>query len=951
VSLRRYTVRAMRQRPGRTILTMLSIVIGVTAAVAVGLGTATTRNAYKQMFAMVTGKASLEIDGKGGAAFENTVLEKVEKIAGVEAAAPVLNRMSAITVGEGQRLRVQLLGIDPERDPKVRDYSIVEGRQVQKGEELVFEKGFAEHLGVKVGETIKVTANNARNKPFELVGLFKKNAGVDLGLASMGFMPLETAQASFISRSTVVSRNAIDMIQVVTAKNVEPEKAEPAIANVLRTVTLTVTRGEETLKVDVRLPEKVAPESLTGDESQGALILQVQGEDQSGGGVRLTQVTANGPAAMAGLKEGDIITHFEGDKVANYLALGGKTRNRWGVHVHRPTASTQLMQETLLSTEQGLTLTTYFSLLMAAFIILNTFLMNVSERRRQLSILRAIGAKKDDVSKMLLGEAIILGVLGIIVGLALGVVLAFLGTFLVGRAFDVQLPRLVEVITPWPFVIGTVFGLVMTLLGAVLPAYLAGQVSPLEGMNRVASVRKWDFTRELLIAGVVTTVVSLALTYACITGRLPIQAATYCAVALLIGLVLIGSTALGPQASFVAGLLKWASPVETGMALRQVLRNHMRSALTVAVLFIAGSTGVGMASSIIDCVHDVHNWFGKAITADYVIRSMMPDMATGTAPDLPAEIEGELAKLAPELHFRYEGMSFIQAQLSPDKEGGNPLSVIAVSREFNDPKPPSFDLLPGADPTQLREKLLAGEVVIGSVLSMKANLKLGDKLPLETKEGTQQIPICGVANEYMVGGMAIHMARPFAEKWLGVEGHDGYVIKVEEGHSLAAVKAELETLVKKYDALLMSQADLKRSVDQFVSGTEWSLWLLVLTGFIVGAFGVVNTLTMNVLEQTRELGLLRIVAMTKKQVRRTILMQALIIGGVGLPPGILLGVGVAYVINLAMMPSFGHPVEFAWHPRMLLGILVGAFVIVLIAALIPARRATQINVVEALHYE
>ena len=71
---------------------------------------------------------------------------------------------------------------------------------------------------------------------------------------------------------------------------------------------------------------------------------------------------------------------------------------------------------------------------------------------------------------------------------------------------------------------------------------------------------------------------------------------------------------------------------------------------------------------------------------------------------------------------------------------------------------------------------------------------------------------------------------------------------------------------------------------------------------------------MNVLEQTRELGLLRIVAMTKKQVRRTILMQALIIGGVGLPPGILLGVGVAYVINLAMMPSFGHPVKFELHP-------------------------------------
>jgi putative ABC transport system permease protein len=80
-------------------------------------------------------------------------------------------------------------------------------------------------------------------------------------------------------------------------------------------------------------------------------------------------------------------------------------------------------------------------------------------------------------------------------------------------------------------------------------------------------------------------------------------------------------------------------------------------------------------------------------------------------------------------------------------------------------------------------------------------------------------------------------------------------------------------------------------------------------------------------------------------------MQAMIIGLVGLPLGILFGVGVAYVINLAMMPSFGHAVEFNMHPRMLLGTLVGALIIVLVAAIIPARRATRINVVEALHYE
>jgi putative ABC transport system permease protein len=239
---------------------------------------------------------------------------------------------------------------------------------------------------------------------------------------------------------------------------------------------------------------------------------------------------------------------------------------------------------------------------------------------------------------------------------------------------------------------------------------------------------------------------------------------------------------------------------------------------------------------------------------------------------------------------------------------------------------------------------------VGSVLAGKLNLKLGDKLPLETTEGVQEFPIAGVANEYMVGGMAVHMAREHAQKWLGVEGVDGYIIKTEKGRQ-EEVKPILAAIADKYDVLLMSHGEIRASVERFISGTEWSLWLLVFMGFVVAAFGIVNTLTMNVLEQTRELGLLRIVAMTKKQVRRTIITQALIIGGVGLPPGIVMGVLNAYVMNLGMMSSFGHPIEFHIHPTLLVVTLLGSFLIVLVAAIIPAYRAVRIDVVEALHYE
>jgi putative ABC transport system permease protein len=857
MSLRHYTWRAMQQRPGRTILTMLSIVIGVTAAVAVGLGTATTRNAYKQMFAIVTGRTTLEIDAQGGGGFDKTILGKVQALSGIAVAAPLIDRPGSMSIEGGERrVRLEVLGVDPEVDQKVRDYAISAGRQVQSGkDEIALDEQFAKFLGLKVGDEVRLLTQHLSTR-FEIVGLVQPKTGALMTQTAMALIPLDRAQYHLNPRGRT---NLIDRIQIVTAPNVDPDKFEPQVAAIL--------------------PE--------------------------------------------------------------------------GLAVHRPAASTQLMRETLLSTEQGLTLTTLFSLLMAAFIILNTFLMNVSERRRQLSIMRAIGATKLQVGGMLLREAALLGVVGTALGIGLGVLLAFVGTNLVGRAFDVQLPPLRDVMTPQPFITGIVFGLIMALVGAVVPALLAAQVSPLEGMNRVANIKKWDFTRLFLVAGLILTVGSLVEIYGSIEGRLPIDAATYSAVALLVGLVLLDTTILSPQASLVARLLKLLSPVEAGMALRQVLRNHMRSALTVAVLFIAGSTGVGMASSILDCVQDVHNWFNQAIVGDYFLRAMMPDMATGTSADLPEEVGAELHKtLAQAPGSKIDDVAFVEAQVPRGEEESNALRVIVIARQYEntgDSKPPAFDLIAG-DPARLRQELQSGQVVIGSVLAQKLSLKLGDKLPLESKQGVQQLTICGVANEYMVGGLAVHMARKYAEEWLGVTGVDGYIINVPPAYR-EAIKPALEALAKKYDVILMSQADIRNTVNQFVKGTEWSLWLLVFMGFVVGAFGVVNTLTMNVLEQTRELGLLRIVAMTRGQVRRTILMQALIIGGVGLPPGILLGVAVAYVMNLAMMPSFGHPIAFHVHPDMLLATFVGAIIIVLFAAIIPARRATRINVVEALHYE
>jgi putative ABC transport system permease protein len=614
--------------------------------------------------------------------------------------------------------------------------------------------------------------------------------------------------------------------------------------------------------------------------------------------------------------------------------------------VHRPAGSTQLMQETLRSSEQGLWLTTLLTLLMAVFIVLNTFFMNVAERRRHLSIMRAVGATRRQIAASLIGEALLLGVLGTAIGMLAGVGVAFVVTYVLATAFSVELPRLVEVMSPQPFVVGAIFGLAMALVGAVVPAILAGRVSPLEGMNRQVNVPTLRLTALFFVVGLVLTGGALYVIAGSIRGSHSIAAAQYAAWPLLIGMVMLNSVVMAPLARFVASVFRLFAPVETGLALKQVLRHHTRSVLTVAVLFIVGSTVIGMGNSIRDNVRDVHEWYEQAIGGDYFIRAMMPDMATGTSADLPEGIGDDLEKV-PHL-ASIDAAAFVEAKVIPAAPDAEPLTVIILCREFVE-RDPKFDVIDG-ELTELGEQLREGNVVLASVLAQKLNLTVGDTLPLETSEGVKQIPIAAVVNDYMVGGMGVHMHRIYAERWLNVKGVDGYMIKVDDGY-LEEVRPALAAIAKKYDVMLMSHGDIRQTVERIVGGVEWSLWALVFLGFVVAAFGVVNTLTMNVLEQTRELGLLRIVAMTKRQVRRTIVMQALIIGGVGLPPGVLMGLGIAYVLNLAMEPSIGRPIDFHFYPDLLIGTLLGAVIIVLIAAIIPARRAAGLNVVDALHYE
>ena len=177
------------------------------------------------------------------------------------------------------------------------------------------------------------------------------------------------------------------------------------------------------------------------------------------------------------------------------------------------------------------------------------------------------------------------------------------------------------------------------------------------------------------------------------------------------------------------------------------------------------------------------------------------------------------------------------------------------------------------DPAQVRQQLAQGEVVLGAVLAHQIHAEVGDEITLDTSEGPKRLRVAATATVYLAGGKMIYMEGQTARRLLSADGVDMYVVNTVPG-ALADVEAKLKSLCGQRGMMVHSFADLRRHVDELMRGVIAGLWGLLALGLVVGAFGIANTLTMNVLEQTRELALLRVVAMTRWQVRKTILAQA-----------------------------------------------------------------------------
>lgn len=567
------------------------------------------------------------------------------------------------------------------------------------------------------------------------------------------------------------------------------------------------------------------------------------------------------------------------------------------------------------------------ALFVGTFIILNTFSMLVAQRTQELALLRALGASKGQVTRSVLGEALVVGLVGATVGLAAGYGIAaglraLFGSF--GLTLDGELVLAADTVL-WAYVVGVL----VTLVAAYLPARRAAQMPPVAAMRDDVVTVQRGLGRRTVLGLVLAGLGAAALVGGTLTddGGTGASLVGLGALALILGVTALSPVLARPFLRVVGSVLPriWGTPGR--LAQENAIRNPRRTAATASALMI----GLALVSafSVIGASTNasIDKLIAGSVRAEYVVSSAVgqpfsPDVATEVA-----AVE-EVRQVMP--------LRWGQAQLD-----GDTTLVTAVDPDGLD-RSIELTFVDGSADGLADDGLIVDEPTAAS-----RGWAVGDAVEVLTLDGRQQdLTVSGVFETNQVAGSTVVSVDTLGG--FGGLALDRFLfVDLADGVSAAEARPALEEVVSGYPIVDLKdraefQDEQKAQVDQLLLLINAMLVLSV----IIAALGIVNTLAMSVIERTREIGLLRAVGLGRAQLRRMVRLEAVIISIYGAVLGLVLGTlfGVALSLSLAGqgITELAVPV-----PRMAVFLLVAA-VIGVLAAVGPARRAARLRVLDAI---
>jgi putative ABC transport system permease protein len=642
--------------------------------------------------------------------------------------------------------------------------------------------------------------------------------------------------------------------------------------------------------------------------------------------------------------------------------LKAELQNKLGDNyiVDYPSATGTSISDAISGLTTALSMFTVIALIVSALLTYNTFSMIALERAHEWGLLRSLGTGRSQLLRLVLIEAVFMALFGTGLGLVGGMALAIPLSRMMSAMFGGGLTIDRMVVPPAGVVSAAASGVLVTLFASFVPAWGVTRITPMEALRVRGAKREGFLIRHGWKLGLVLLAVfianhawhflpgsgefSLILAFSSVTLLVPIT------ISLLERIIRYGMSAL------------YGMPGRMGSL--NIQRNKSRATLTVSVIVVGAAMTIGMGGMQVSFKAELERWIDSAVGGDFWISgvsAMRPEVGQRIA-----QTAG-IGAITPE-RWMYVNVTGVTTY-SVSSRAGIPVASAANTNGFKEkrelilfrvidpatrPDVTSVRFSEDQDKAQeLWNDFAAGDaVLVAGYVQQTFGLKRGDLLRIRTARGEHDFRVAGIVTDILQGGRSIIGSWSDMRKYFGQDNASFYIARLAPGANAKTVEQSLKDGIAKSRHLTIQSGDEWRTEMRNMSLQFFTLFdAIVYVAVIVGALGVVNTMTMSVLERTREIGMLRGIGMTRAQVTWMVLAEAAAMGVIAALFGIGAGLGLSFIMVSGMKQGTGWSVSWVFPAQSLYVSIIIALVVSQVAAIYPTWRAVRTVIVETIKHE
>jgi putative ABC transport system permease protein len=557
-----------------------------------------------------------------------------------------------------------------------------------------------------------------------------------------------------------------------------------------------------------------------------------------------------------------------------------------------------------------------------------------------IGMLRAVGAKRRVVMRTILYEGLILAGLGTLIGILFGFAFAYGARAGLGSIFESLMgnplgePRF-DTLT---YTVAIVFGMGIPLVSTMMPARNASKITPLEAMNPLTVSSESSIRRSRMIFGSISLVLGLA---GLLSGIFPLMALGVMLFLLAMGL--LGPLLITPITSFFNRAFRLVFGQEGTLAAGNIARQPRRAAITTTSLMITLAILIGLGGMLASTYGGALKFLDDSLKSDYIMVAgglIVTNDTVGAKPELAETIR------------RIPGVEELTTirQIDVLNEDGVGVRLIGID-------PPGYSKIAGLSFLEGNESVYEGmqtgsSVIVNGRYASQFGISSGDTISLDGGHGEVEVEVAAIGLDYLnIKLPTIYMDQVSLTREFGVRNDVFLLINSEPGTDLEKLEENLLAATRAFPGFgILSREQLRTSQETLAQGGTIGMNILLALIALPALLGLANTLSINVLERTREIGMLRAVGAKRRQVRRMIVAESLLLSLMGIALGILAGLLLSVVMT-GVLEFAGLHIPYSFPAVGVLTAIAVGLICGILAALIPARRASDLQIVAALAYE